>query len=133
MWIESIALRIRLILLGLLLIAQLAESAPITTSCATDSRLVAPCFAVHGRLNSWNGTPTYRIWVLGTKRVLGVSEGRFGPNGYELLPREIPQPTSFDTEYFGDFTVCPFEPEQPKKMRLVCVSAVNHLRIVDRK
>ena len=81
----------------------------------------------------WNGTPTYRISVTGTKRLLGVSEGRFRPNGYELLPLEIPQPTNFDSEYFGDFTVCPFEPEQPKRMRLVCVSAVNHLRIVDRK
>ena len=124
---------IRLMLLSLATLGSLAESATITTSCATDERLVAPCFTVHGRMSSWNGTPTYRIWVLGTKRVLGVSEGRFAPNGYELLPLEIPQPTSFDTEYFGDFTVCPFEPEQPKKMRLVCVSAVNHLRIVDRK
>jgi len=67
--------------------------------------------------------------VLGTKRVLGVSEGRFGPNGYELLPREIPQPTSFDTEYFGDFTVFPFEPEQPRKMRLACLSEVFKLLV----
>lgn len=129
----SMQLWIRLMILSLTALGPLAESATVPKSCATDERLVAPCFTVHGRLSSWNGTPTYRISVTGTKRLLGVSEGRFGPNGYELLPLEIPQPTNFDSEYFGDFTVCPFEPEQPKRMRLVCVSAVNHLRIVDRK
>jgi hypothetical protein len=98
-------------------------------SCATDSRLVAPCYTVHGRLSAWNGAPTFRIWVVGTKRILGVSEGMFGPVGYDLLPQGIPAPVSFDEGYFGDFTVCPFQPPSQNKMRLVCVAAVRHLRV----
>ncbi len=134
-WLRSseIAIGRRLTLLLVILIGQTQGLAVAGPSCATDNRVIAPCFTVHGRLSAWNGTPTYRIWVVGTKRILGVSEGQFAPNEYELLPPEIAQRTGFDTEYFGDFTVCPFEPVKPKTMRLVCVASVANLQITERK
>jgi hypothetical protein len=37
---------------------------------------MAPCFTVHGRLNPWNGTPIFRIWLVGTNRLLEMAEAR---------------------------------------------------------
>ena len=123
----------QLALLNVMLMALTSNPVNASPSCASDKRLVAPCFTVRGRLSSWNGAPTYRIWIIGTKRLLGVSEGKFAPDGYGLLPTEIPQPTDFDTAYFGDFTVCPFEPDNSQKMRLVCVAAVTQSRISEHR
>jgi hypothetical protein len=101
-------------------------------SCPTDARLVGPCYTVRGRLTLSNGTPSVRIWVVGTKRILGVSEGRFSPDGYEALPRPVPEELSWDKFYFGDYTVCPFTPQQVGVMQLVCVAGVNRLKAVAR-
>ena len=74
-----------------------------------------------------NGTPSYRIWVVGTRRILGVSEGRFAPSGYKLLPSPLPESLDEDMDYFGDFKVCPFQADTPGSMRLVCVAEVTNL------
>jgi hypothetical protein len=70
-----------------------------------------------------------RIWVIGTKRILGISEGRFAPDGYAFLPSNMPQAIDPEAFYFGDFTVCPFTADTPGEMRLVCVQAVDGLRV----
>src|SRR5438105_15763710 len=35
----------------------------------------ASCYRAHGRLNFANGAPSYRIWKIGTKRILGIYSG----------------------------------------------------------
>src|SRR5262245_56312218 len=77
-------------------------------SCANDPRLVEPCFTVRGRLSAYNGAPSMRIWVVGTDRILGISQGRFAPDGYDFLPSNMPQAVDPEAFYFGNFTVCPF-------------------------
>lgn len=47
--------------------------------CKGNPAVIGACFKVHGRLSSWNGNPTFRIWPTGTKRMLGVRE-EFGPS-----------------------------------------------------
>ncbi len=78
-------------------------------------------------MNYWNGTPSVRIWKVGTTRMLGVSEARFKIDGYENLPGDVRSRLSWDTDLFGDFVVCPFTPEKPGVMRLVCVDSATRL------
>jgi len=90
--------------------------------------LKGACYTVRGRLGLANGTPGTRIWIVGTKRLLGVldstgSDGEYvPPQVYRLMaadPRHI--------EVFGDYTVCPFTEERPGWMRMVCVADSTNL------
>jgi len=58
--------------------------------------------------------------------MVGVSEQRFSVAGYCNLPVSIRERLSWDSDLFADFVVCPFTPEEPGVMQLVCVdSAAN--------
>jgi hypothetical protein len=74
-----------------------------------------------------NGAPSVRIWLVGTKRTVGVSEGKYFDPRYCNLPPELQTKLSWDTDLFGDFVLCPFERSQPGVMRLVCVDGARHL------
>ena len=95
--------------------------------CREHPRLSGPCFTIHGRMNFYNGTPSVRIWRVGTKRILGVSEQRFALAGYCNLPTAIHERLSWDSDLFADFVVCPFTPEEPSVMQLVCVDSATHI------
>src|SRR5579864_3135963 len=48
---------------------------PKMKPCKDDSAVVGACFTVHGRYTFYNGgTPRTRIWIIGTKRLLGVDD-----------------------------------------------------------
>jgi hypothetical protein len=114
------------------LIYSVAMASPNSGTCATDKRLSGPCFMIRGRLSLSNGNPSVRIWVVGTSRILGVSEGRFPPEDYSGLPQQLGS-LKWDINYFGDYTVCPFESDTPGVMRLVCVDSVEHLILRQRE
>jgi hypothetical protein len=71
------------------------------------------------------GTPL-AIWVIGTTRRLRVDN-----NEDDFLPTGISQYleiTSQNHSYiYGDFTICPIEPDRPGYMRSVCVSDAQNL------
>jgi hypothetical protein len=94
--------------------------------CRKDSRVVAACFEVHGRLSNWNGNPTERIWIVGTKRMLGLREGTSLPKALE------DKLGNFDDEVYGDFDFCPFTPEKPGVMQVGCVAGVSNYQIKKR-
>src|SRR5229473_8064454 len=50
------------------------------------------CYWTHGRLSVYNGNPSFRIWKIGTHRLLGVF------NGPSHFPPRIP---SFDDDVFN--------------------------------
>ena len=60
--------------LTLALTSPAAEAADAASACKARQDLVDSCHIVHGRLMAYNGTPTFRIWVVGTKRLLGVHQ-----------------------------------------------------------
>ena len=112
-----------------MLLALIVAASRITASaqpvCADSAEIVGACFEVRGRLSFWNGTPTARIWPVGTKRVLGIHN--------DVLPQEIRSlMTTFDTELWGSFTVCPFTREQAGKMQLVCVESWRNVAVRER-
>ena len=93
--------------------------------CAADPAIVAPCFDVRGRLSFANGTPSSRIWPVGTNRMLGVHLDRLPDELAALL-------TSFDTEVWANFTVCPYTPERRGHMRSVCIEAWRDISVRNR-
>jgi hypothetical protein len=75
-------------------------------------------------LSSQNGI-ALMLWLIGTKRVVALA------NDFEALPSEIQKylyMTSEDHSYiFGDFLVCPLEPDTPGLMRQACVTGAEKL------
>lgn len=86
-----------------------------------------PCFNVHGRIRLYNGSPSVRIWPVGTNRLLGVSEGRFYNEEYANMPPDLLDLLTFHSELFADFIVCPFTIDEPGAMRLVCIDSVSNV------
>ena len=119
-----------------------------TIPCKTPE--IAPmCYWTRGRLNFYNFSPAYRIWKVGTKRILGVYSGplAFPPRTNEDsenpdFPANLK--SVFAAEYqrrselkefapyligpvFADFEVCPLESEQAGEMRAVCIESVTNI------
>jgi hypothetical protein len=97
---------------------------------AAETKAEPACYRVHGRLFAANGTPSLRIWPVGTRRMLGVHDDA----NPEALPPELRGDrapsmgaTAADrVEVYGDFTVCPLTRDRPGHMRMVTVKAVEH-------
>ena len=110
-----------------------SDDQPNKKSCKEHPMLSGPCFKVRGRMSFSNGNPTVRIWPLGTKRMLGISQGRFYLQDYVNVPDELVRRLSWETAMFADFTVCPFTDNKPGEMRLICVESAENISIKARK
>ena len=78
-------------------------------SCRQHPQLSRQCFNLRGRLSHYNGTPSRRIWPVGSHRLLGISGGRFALPGYANVPPElVDELVEFDNEIFADVLVRPF-------------------------
>src|SRR5215470_20323534 len=103
------------------------------TSCETTTRVVSACFSVHGRITIYNGTPSVRIWPVGTNRLLGVLDGSGAAESDHIVPPElnaliVSRGDGSFTSVFGDFSVCPLTRQQPGRMQMVCIKGVTKLR-----
>ena len=96
-------------------------------SCREHPKLVGKCFNVYGRLSTYNGNPAVRLWRIGTKRVLGVSEQRFSLPGYRNLPEELSRQLDGENMITGNFLVCPFTRPKPGEMQLMCIEAAKDI------
>lgn len=109
----------------ILLAATAASAAP---ACRESPRLTGACFDVRGRLALGNGDPAWRIWPMGTHRMLGVVDGQLSPESLESggLPPTVARATARSTlpnhAVWGTFTVCPLSPDRPGHMRSVCIA-----------
>ncbi len=112
-----------LLVLGAILLGSLsfAES---KRPCKANPYQVAPCFTVHGRLTINVGSPSARIWRIGTKRILGVSE-RYSQ--VRQVPQSLEEKLKPDVAIYGDFEVCPFTKDRPGEMQLVCIESASNL------
>ena len=95
-------------------------------ACRGDPDIAGACYRVHGRLSSWNGSPTARISISGTKRIIGVLDDF-------PLPEDLQKQFGWEVEAWGDFEVCPFTKDRPGEMRMVCVESSSHVTLKDRK
>jgi len=104
------------------------------------------CYWTHGRLSVWEGgPPSYRLWKIGTRRLLGVFKGpsrfpaftdddAFNPEfptnlerAYEVDGRRWKW--TFPPPVFADFEVCPLEPEKKGEMQSVCIESAKNIFI----
>jgi hypothetical protein len=110
------------------------------------------CYWTHGRLSVYNGNPSFRIWKIGTHRLLGVFNGPshfppripsfdddvFNPElpaelygAYEAdnqrLKRETGIMWAVPPPVFADFEVCPLEPEKKGEMQAVCLESAKNI------
>jgi hypothetical protein len=110
--------------------ANSASTTPnIQKPCKLHPAVIAPCFMIHGRLSYWNGTPSARIWKIGTKRILGVSDGLALPE-YEQMPENVEILLGgLGTNVYGDFEFCPFTNSEPGVMQLGCIQSGKNLRV----
>jgi hypothetical protein len=102
-------------------------------SCRQHPQIVGKCFTVHGRLSVYNGAPAMRIWKVGTKRMLGISEQLFAVDGYRNVPETIQNQLNQNVEIFGDFLVCPFTRPKVGEMQMVCVEEGKNLKVQKRQ
>jgi len=102
------------------------KTRPAAQACKSDPDLVGECFTVHGRLSAYNGNPTYRIWRIGTTRMLGITENVF-PIDEEVLPESLAEKMNWNVEAWGEFLVCPFTGDQPGVMQKVCIESADDI------
>ena len=95
--------------------------------CSANPMVSGTPFVIHGRLSFYNGNPTLRLWQIGTRRLLGVSDGRFKKYGYANIPESISTKVDFETDLYGDFEVYPFTDAVPGVMQLICIESGRHL------
>jgi hypothetical protein len=107
------------LVVALLLAGSAGAEQPI---CKSNPAVIAKCFTVHGRLRAYNGNPTFRIWPIGTKRILGVT----GPNPGDtaIMPEGLA--CGFFCDVVGDFEVCPFSQNRPGVMQRVCIESTKN-------
>src|SRR5215510_4618591 len=120
--------------LGIVIIgpATTSSGSRFDKSCREHPQLVSNCFKVRGRLAVYNGAPALRIWKIGTKRMLGVSEQRFAIAGVKNVPEDVQSKIDQNKYLYGDFVVCPFTTPRANEMQLVCIEKVSNLRIKTR-
>jgi hypothetical protein len=146
------------LILALALCALAAQAIPPQGSQTEPKRKIpcktpenAPtCYWTRGRLSLYNGNPSLRLWKIGSKRILGIYSGpdsqRYDPldNEHPELPLSLDR--AYDAEYkrrsaikdpdaglpepaFGDFEVCPLEPERKGVMQAACIESAKNIFI----
>src|SRR5579862_8455493 len=111
------------VLLALVVVASAIAGSPRfaekrRVACKTEEN-AKTCYWIHGRLSIYNGNPTFRLWKIGTHRLLGIYSGPgAGPfdDGADEEDVELPSNLmKYDftkVSVFGDYEVCPFVPEK---------------------
>ncbi len=123
-----------LLCVGFVLATASQQPAKRKVACKTPKNAMS-CYRTHGRLSIYNGNPTFRLWKIGTHRLLGVYSGPgFGPFDAGLneeddleLPANLKK-YDFTKEYvLGDFEVCPLAPDKQGRMQPVCIESAEKL------
>jgi hypothetical protein len=100
--------------------------------------LASSCFRIHGSLNQGNGTPSTRLWHIGTHHVYGIYSNQYGfihddetlDNESPKLPANIEKHRTADghLDYvYADFEVCPLERHIEGHMQAACIQNATHV------
>jgi hypothetical protein len=111
----------------LLLIALAVNFSESSTAAATNN---LEKLTVHGRLTYSNGNPSSRIWMVGTKRILGVRESE---NEVAHMPKALRDLMSWEREIFADFVVEPLTPYKPGVMQMVRVVSASNIVVTEKE
>jgi len=95
---------------------------PSASGWRCTAKPIEPCFKHHGRLSSQNGI-ALKIWLIGTTRVVGLEGTDLPP----LVEKYLDMTSANHSYIFGDFEICPTEPDSPGVLRRVCVTGAEKL------
>jgi hypothetical protein len=85
---------------------------------------------VHGRLSLCNGTPSFRIWIVGTKRMLGIDQsGNEVPSMPQALRDLIIN--GDNRSVFADFVIEPLTPYKQGVMQTVRVVSASKIVVTE--
>ncbi|MBL9201735.1 MAG: hypothetical protein JNL39_14590 [Opitutaceae bacterium] len=79
-------------------------------------------------MSLYNGPPGFRIWVIGTKRILGITES---PLENPLMPEKLLELARAGNLVFGDFTVVPITKDEVGVMRRVRLVRAERVVVTD--
>lgn len=111
------------------------QNAPKRIPCKTTEN-ASECYWTRGRLQQYEGTPAYRLWKIGTRHLFGIYSSASAWRGDRLsIDNEDPDFSSNlrtlihsgSVRVFGDFEVCPLEPERPGSMQAACIESAKNL------
>jgi hypothetical protein len=88
-------------------------------------------FVVHGRLCYYNGTPSCRIWIVRTKRLLGVFESIDSGSEEPTMPKELKDLMSWDKDVFANFVVQPLTPYKQGVMQTVRIVSASKIVVTE--
>jgi hypothetical protein len=96
--------------------------------------IAASCYWTHGRLNFYNGTPSIRLWKIGTHRILAIHSGPSVKRGDQADNENPELPDNVERIFkptvnwiFADFEVCPLEPERAGTMQRACIESAKNI------
>ena len=88
-------------------------------------------FRVHGCLSVYNGNPSCRIWIVGTKRILGIHEAEeecpIHPDLFQILKENIN-----DRLIYANFIVSPLTEYREGVMQIVRVESEENVIVTKR-
>jgi hypothetical protein len=105
--------------------ASRAEPALVFEQC--DTPPVEPCFEHRGRLSGQNGI-AHMLWLVGTKRIVAVDNAEMP----KVLRKYLDMTSADHGDIYGDYEICPLEPDRGGQMRRVCISGASMLVVQDR-
>jgi len=98
--------------------------------CREHPQINGPKFVIRGIMRIWNGNPSIRISKVGTRRILGVSEGNYYKEGYCNIPKLLLQKLNLKNKIIADFVLYPFTDDKSGVMRYVCVDTAYNIKII---
>lgn len=113
-----------------------AQSVPKRQIPCTTATGATSCYWTHGRLSLYNGTPSFRLWKIGTHRILGIYSGpSVDRSGLDNENPEFPasiqkQFKPYENYIYADFEVCPLEPEISGKMQAACINSAKNIVVI---
>jgi hypothetical protein len=120
------------------------------TPCQTAEN-AATCYWAHGRLSVYNGDPSWRLWKIGTNRILGIYSGAStltpagiaaGDGEHPEMPANLERIFEADVKHqmaihdpfrglpdsaFGDFEICPLDHEPKGWMEDACIESAKNI------
>ncbi|MGB6546934.1 MAG: hypothetical protein WBE97_15060 [Candidatus Acidiferrales bacterium] len=120
------------------------------TPCKTPEN-ASTCYWTHGRLSVFNGSPSWRLWRIGTKRILGIYSGpstfnyagiaagdgdhpEFPPNLEKIFEADVKHQMIVNDPFrglpdsaFGDFEICPLDHKPKGWMEHACIESAKNI------
>ena len=114
--------------LGFWIATSAQGTSPPTSAWPCPATPVEACFKHHGRLSSQNGI-ALKIWLIGTARVVGLNND--GDTLPAVMIKYLDMTSPNHSYIYGDFDICPTEPDRPGHLRRACLAGAEKLVVQD--